>query len=273
MKSFSIEKWDSIKNELYSEMIEQEQIYGELIGFIDLTSLEATDHEEKIKNLVQKALRTINLGDNKRAVAAVCVYPVFVRQVAEALKGTGIQVAAVAGAFPSGQSPLYLRLEEVKYALNEGATEIDMVISRGKMLVGDRDFIFKEVYEHKKVCGDAHLKVILETGELKDSELIYEASMISMKAGADFIKTSTGKIQPAATLEASWVMLEAIKDFYQKTGKKVGFKAAGGITEAATAYQYYALVKKILGKDWLTPSLFRIGASRLLDQLLQKIHE
>lgn len=272
MKDFSHQAWEKVSNELQGEKFEEKKIYGELVGFIDLTSLEAVDNKERIDALIQKALSTIKPEAELNGVAAVCVYPVFVRQVADGLKGTKIQIAAVAGAFPSGQSPLHLRLEEVKYTVAEGATEIDMVISRGRMLAGDRDFVFHEVAEHKKACGNAHLKVILETGELKDPLFIYDASMISMEAGADFIKTSTGKIQPAATLEASWVMLEAIKDFYHKTGKKVGFKAAGGIAEPDVAVHYYLLVRKILGDEWLTPSLFRIGASRLLDKLLQKIH-
>jgi len=272
-KDIVLDGWKQVIENIQLSSEEKVRLYKEIISFIDLTTLEGTDNEEKIHKLCEKALSTVKPEVGIAGVAAVCVYPIFVSQVVRELQhNRSIGIASVAGAFPPGQSPLFLRLEEVTYAVSEGATEIDMVISRGKLLSGDKDFVYHEVLEHKKACKSAHLKVILETGELKDFDLIYEASMISMKAGGDFIKTSTGKIQPAATLDASWIMLHAIKDYYQETGRKVGFKAAGGISEPDVAIHYYMLVKHVLGEEWLTPSLFRIGASRLLDHLLIKIN-
>jgi deoxyribose-phosphate aldolase len=187
------------------------------------------------------------------------------------LKGTGIRVAAVAGAFPSGQSPLAVRLEEVRYTVNEGADEIDMVISRGRLLEGDENYVFDEIAAIREVCKKVHLKVILETGELKTPALIRKASEIAIAAGTDFIKTSTGKIQPAATEEAMEIMLEVIREQYEKTGKKIGIKPAGGISEPKQALQFYLLTKRILGPDWLNKNLFRIGASRLADGLAREI--
>lgn len=204
-------------------------------------------------------------------VAAVCVYPVFARQVHTLLEGTGIQTACVAGAFPAGQSPIHVKLAEVKYAVEEGADEIDMVISRGKLLEGEYIEVFDEINAIKEVCGNVHLKVILETGELTDLPRIYDASVIAMKAGGDFIKTSTGKINPAATPEAAYVMLQAIRDYYESTGKITGFKPAGGISTPEQALVYVRLVESILGPEWLNPGLFRIGASRLADNLANEL--
>lgn len=231
------------------------------LSTLDLTTLEGTDNLQVIDNLCAKAasFKGIELPN----VAAVCVYPVFVKQALRNLKDSGIHVACVAGAFPSGQSPLHVKLSEVQYAIDEGAEEIDMVISRGTFLEGNYDVVFNEVAAIKKLCKNAHLKVILETGELATLENVYKASIISMEAGADFIKTSTGKITPAATPEASFIMLRAILDFYQSTGIKVGFKAAGGISTPQQALVYLRLVEEVLGESWLTPELFRIGASRL----------
>jgi len=246
-------------------------VLREILGMMDLTTLEGSDNDEKITQLCRKAISLKDSGLGPTTTAAVCVYPVFVSKAASQLKGTGVHVAAVAGGFPSGQMPLHLRVAEVEWTVNQGADEIDMVISRGKMLSGDYDFIFQEVSEHKKVCGNAHLKVILETGELKDPALIQKASEISIAAGADFIKTSTGKIQPAATLEATWVMLNVIKEHFDKTGIKIGFKPAGGIADAEDAINYYMLVKHINGNEWLCPQLFRYGASRLFDSVVSAI--
>lgn len=247
------------------------EIYRKLIGFIDLTTLEGSDNTEKVRQLCKTAHEVENDTKSIPSVAAVCVYPTLVKTAREALGNRPINVAAVAGAFPSGQSPLELRLAEVRYAVEQGADEIDMVISRGRFLAGERDFLKEEVKLHKEACGKAHLKVILETGELKDPNLIYEASMIAMEQGADFIKTSTGKIQPAATLEAAFVMLTAISDYYKQTGKKIGFKPAGGISEPADAAKYLHLVKTIAGTEWVDNHLFRIGASRLLNKLVESI--
>jgi deoxyribose-phosphate aldolase len=244
-----------------------------ILGLMDLTTLEGTDTDERVRQLCRKAISLQDTGLNVRSTAAVCVYPVFVSLAKEALSQSKVNVAAVAGGFPSGQMPLHLRLMEVKWAVEQGADEIDMVISRGKMLSNDYDFISNEVKEHKKACGEAHLKVILETGELKETQLIEKASQLAIDAGADFIKTSTGKIQPAATLEATWIMLNVIRAHHEKTGHKIGFKPAGGIATADDAINYYLLVQHVLGNEWLCPQLFRYGASRLFDSVLQAIND
>lgn len=240
-----------------------------ILSLIDLTTLEGTDNPARIESLCRKALairETAGFGP-----AAVCVYPVFVKQAALILQGSGIKVASVAGAFPSGQSPLHIRKAEVEYAVEEGADEIDMVISRGSFLTGNLQFLGLEVETLKKACGKAHLKVILETGELPDLAAIKLASELSIKAGADFIKTSTGKIQPAATLEAMSVMLDVIREYYHSSTVKIGIKPAGGISTPSQALEYYALVEEKLGNDWLNQSLFRIGASRLTDGILSEL--
>ncbi len=240
-----------------------------LLSCIDLTTLEGSDNNGRIVELCRKAC---SFGESGLPLpAAVCVYPPFVKLAKNQLKGTGIRVAAVAGAFPSGQSPLAVRLEEVRYTVNEGADEIDMVISRGRLLEGDESYVFDEIAAIREVCKEVHLKVILETGELRSPALIRKASEIAIAAGTDFIKTSTGKIQPAATIEAMEIMLEVIREQYEKSGKKIGIKPAGGISEPDQALQYYLLIKRILGSGWLNKNLFRIGASRLADGLAQKI--
>lgn len=247
------------------------KIFKKLLGFVDLTTLEGTDNFFIVKDLCNKALSVADSEKGIPTTAAVCVYPIFVNAAASILKGTDVHVAAVAGAFPSGQSPLELRLAEVKYAIDNGADEIDMVISRGRFLLGDYEFVSDEIAKHKEVCKDVHLKVILETGELKNLNLIYRASMLAMESGADFIKTSTGKTSPAATPEAAFVMLHAIRDYYTKTGRKVGFKVAGGVREPSVAVHYFQLVDAILGSQWLNKNLFRIGASGLLGKLVDAI--
>jgi len=249
----------------------KKDVYKKILSFIDLTTLEGKDTNKKVEELSDKAISYKKNNPLLENVAAVCVYPTLVNVAANRLKEKGVSIAAVAGAFPSGQSPLEIRLQEVKYAIDEGADEIDMVISRGKFLEGNYEFIAEEVKQHKEVCGDVHLKVILETGELESLENVYQASKISISAGADFIKTSTGKIQPAATLEASYVMLQAIKECYEESGKMIGFKAAGGISEPEDAIKYYALVESVLGEKWLNKNLFRIGASRLADKIFSEL--
>ena len=246
-------------------------ILKELLGLIDLTTLSGDDTDEKVSRLCDQAISYKNEDSGIPNVAAVCVYPVFAKTVSKALKGTGVKTACVAGAFPSGQSPLPIRIEEVKYAIEQGADEIDMVISRGKLIEGNEDFIQDEVSQIKEACGDKHLKVILETGELRSVNLIRKASELSILGGGDFLKTSTGKIQPAATPEAFLIMLETIKEFYEKTGVMIGIKAAGGISEPDDAIRYYLLVKHVLGVQWLSPKYFRIGASRLADKLMAEI--
>ena len=238
-----------------------------LTSIIDLTTLEGSDNTERIIQLCAKAEDL--KAKYKKSIGAICVYPTMAAEVRNALVNESTHSACVSGAFPSGQSPLDIRIMETKYAIQNGANEIDMVISRGKFLENDYEYVFNEVNAFRVACGnDVHLKVILETGELKNNENIHKASMIAMQAGADFIKTSTGKIPVGATLESMAVMLLAIKEFYTGTGKKIGIKPAGGISNIATAQEYIKLVYSILGNEWLTPELFRIGASRLADELL-----
>ncbi len=243
-----------------------------ILGLIDLTTLSGDDNTKNVEALCAQAL---SYSDNLKGipnVAAVCVYPVFAKLVSTYLKKSDVKTACVAGAFPSGQSPLNLRIAEVEYCIGEGADEIDMVISRGKLLEGDYDFIFEEINQIKDVCGEIHLKVILETGELKETSLIRKASEISILAGADFLKTSTGKISPAATLDAFIIMLDTIKEYYDNTGIMIGIKAAGGISSFEEALNYYLLVEKILGEKWLNKNYFRIGASRLADNVYNEIN-
>ena len=234
------------------------------LSLVDLTTLEGKDNLVSIGLLAKKATAA--------GVAAVCVYPTLVNVAKAELKKTEIKIASVAGAFPSGQLPLHLRLEDVKFALAQGADEIDMVISRGKLLEGDIQFVFNEIVEIKKVCGEKKLKVILETGELELLDVIRLASDIAIHAGADFIKTSTGKISINSTLPAVCVMLQAIKYYFDSTGKKIGIKPSGGISDGITAVNYLRLVEYVLGKEWLQPNLFRFGASRLVDNLLAQIN-
>jgi deoxyribose-phosphate aldolase len=242
-----------------------------ILNCIDLTTLEGADNREKVNALCEKGLNYHKRGNNIPNVAAICVYPSFARQVSEKLKGSNIKTACVAGAFPSGQSPLFVKLIEVKYAVDEGAEEVDMVISRGTFLEGNYQVIFDEIAAIKQACGNAHLKVILETGELQNLTNIRLASDISIAAGADFIKTSTGKILPAATEEAFYVMLQSIKTHYEATGKMIGIKPAGGISEPNQALNYFILLHHVLGDNWLNNKYFRVGASRLADKIAEKI--
>lgn len=241
------------------------------LSMVDLTTLEGMDTEGKVVQLCQKAKRPhVSLPDLPR-VAAVCVYPNMVKTAKKELKGSGINVASVATAFPSGMSTLENKLEETRRAVGDGADEVDMVISRGEFLKGNYGFVFDEIVQVKEVCGDAHLKVILETGELQTYENVRRASDLAMQAGADFIKTSTGKVQPAATQSVTLVMMEAIRDYYYETDRMVGMKPAGGIRKAKQAVQYLVLVKETLGAAWLTPDYFRFGASSLANDLLMQI--
>src|SRR5256714_9683176 len=241
------------------------------LSMIDLTTLEGADSPGKVRQLCYKAKHLHDALPDIPHVGAVCVYPTLVRLAKESLKGTGIKVAAVATGFPSGQYPLPVKLEDTRYAVGEGADEIDMVIPRGQFLAGDYQYVFDEIAQVKEACGEAHLKVILETGELSTYDNVRKASDLAMHAGADFIKTSTGKVQPAATLPVTLVMLEAIRDFYYATGRKVGMKPAGGIGTAKTAIQYLVVLHETLGSDWLTPDLFRFGASSLANDILMQL--
>ena len=243
------------------------------LSMVDLTTLEGADTPGRVWQLCTKAIHLHSGRSDLPMVAAVCVYPTMVRVAREALKGTPIKVAAVATAFPSGMNPLAVKLEDTRYAVGEGAHEIDMVISRGDFLRGDYARVADEIAEVKKACGKAHLKVILETGELGTLDRVRLASDIAMEAGADFIKTSTGKIQPAATPEVVLVMLQAISDFFRKTGKKIGMKPAGGIANAKAALNLLVMVREVLGPAWLNPDLFRIGASKLPNDILMQLEK
>lgn len=241
------------------------------LSMIDLTTLEGMDTPGKVIQLCQKAKEPHVALSGLPTVAAVCVYPNMVPVAKKALRGIDINIASVATAFPSGMSTLESKIEETKQVVADGADEVDMVISRGEFLKGNYSYVYNEIVAVKEACGDAHLKVILETGELQTYENVRKASNLAMHAGADFIKTSTGKIKPAATQPVTLVMLEAIRDFYYETGRMVGMKPAGGIRKAKQAIQYLVLVKETLGTDWLTPKYFRFGASSLTNDLLMQI--
>ncbi|PHR70164.1 MAG: deoxyribose-phosphate aldolase [Lutibacter sp.] len=241
------------------------------LSMIDLTTLEGKDTRGKIEQLCYKAMHPHDTLKDIPTVAAVCVYPTYVAIAKEALKGSGIQVASVATAFPSGNSKLQVKLDDTKYAVEQGADEIDMVISRGEFLSGNYQYVYDEIVAVKKACGKAHLKVILETGELDTLDNVRKASEIAMYAGADFIKTSTGKIQPAATMQVTYVMFDAIKDFYLKTGKMIGMKPAGGISTSKIALQYLVMLNEVLGEKWMNKKYFRFGASSLANDILMQL--
>ncbi len=241
------------------------------LSMIDLTTLEGADSEGKVRQLCAKALQLHAALPDLPHVAAVCVYPALVGVAKRALEGSGIHVASVATSFPAGQAPLEIKLLEVQKAVEAGADEVDMVISRGRFLAGDLAYTGDEIASVKEACGDAHLKVILETGELGTLDAIRRASDLAMRSGADFIKTSTGKIKPAATMPVVLVMLEAIRDHYLRTGEKIGMKPAGGISTAKDAIRHLVMVRETLGQDWLDPDLYRFGASSLANDVLRQI--
>ena len=242
------------------------------LSMIDLTTLEGVDTKHKVEQLCYKAAHLHDISPNLPTVAAVCVFPSMVKTAKNALVNTNIKVASVSTAFPAGQAPTKVKIDDTKFALDNGADEIDMVISRGKFLEGDYDFVFDEIIKIKELCGKrARLKVILETGELGSLDQVRRASDIAMFAGADFIKTSTGKISVAATMPVTLVMLEAIRDFYFKTGMMVGMKPAGGISTAKQALHNLVMVKETLGEEWLSNEWFRFGASRLANDILMQI--
>ena len=243
------------------------------IRMMDLTTLEGRDTPGKIRALCAKAIHPQPGDPSIPSVAAVCLYPTLIPEAKDALRGSTVKVASVATAFPSGQTFRDIKVAEVKEAVAAGADEIDMVIDRGAFLSGDYATVFDEVVEIKDACADAHLKVILETGELGTFDQVRRASILAMAAGADFIKTSTGKVQPAATLPVTLVMLEAIRDFEKATGRAVGMKPAGGIRTAKEAVQYLVVVYETLGPRWMTPDRFRFGASTLLNDVLMQIEK
>jgi deoxyribose-phosphate aldolase len=240
------------------------------IRMVDLTTLEGQDTPGKVRALCAKGLRPDPTDPSCPAVAAICVYGDLVPTAVEALEGSGVQIAAVATAFPSGRAPLDVKLADTKAAVAAGADEIDMVIDRGAFLAGRYLDVYDEIVATKQASGDAHLKVILETGELATYDNVRRASWLAMLAGGDFIKTSTGKVSPAATLPVTLVMLEAVRDFRDQTGRQVGVKAAGGIRAAKDAVRYLVVVNEVAGDDWLSPDWFRFGASSLLNDLLMQ---
>jgi len=241
------------------------------LNMIDLTTLEGKDTDGKVKQLCYKAQHLHDAYPGLPTVAAVCVYPSMVRVAKKALGDSGVKVASVSTAFPSGQAPRDVKIRDTKFAVSEGADEIDMVISRGKFHMGDYNFVFDEIAAVKEACGTARLKVILETGELVTYDKVRRASDIAMYAGADFIKTSTGKISPAATMPVTLVMLEAIRDFYYKTGKKIAMKPAGGISKSKLALHYLVMLNEVLGEDWMNNEWFRFGASSLANDILMQL--
>lgn len=241
------------------------------LNMIDLTTLEGKDTEGKVKQMCYKAAHLHDAYEGLPTVAAVCVYPSMVATAKKAVDGTGIKVASVSTAFPSGQAPKNIKISDTKFAVAQGADEIDMVISRGKFLEGEYNFVFDEIAAIKEACGTARLKVILETGELVTYDKVRRASDIAMYAGADFIKTSTGKINPAATMPVTLVMLQAIRDFYYKTGKMIGMKPAGGISKSKLALHYLVMLNETLGEEWMNNQWFRFGASSLANDVLMQI--
>ncbi|HET8606479.1 MAG TPA: deoxyribose-phosphate aldolase [Gaiellaceae bacterium] len=243
------------------------------VRVIDLTTLEGADTPGKAQALCSKAVRPDPGDASIPSVAAVCVYPNLVTICHKRLEGTGVRVAAVATAFPAGQVPTDLKVAEARRAVELGADEVDMVIDRGAFLSGRYAKVFDEIVQVKEAVGDAHLKVILETGELGTYDNVRRASLLAMAAGADFIKTSTGKVSPAATLPTALCMLEAIRDVHDETGRVVGFKPAGGVRTAKQAIQHLVLVHETVGPDWLTPDRYRIGASSLLNDVLMQIRK
>ena len=242
-----------------------------VLSMIDLTTLEGKDTPGKVKQLCYKAKHLLDSYEGLPTVAAVCVYPSMVRIAKKSLEGSDVKIASVATAFPSGQAASSVKITDTRFAVNEGADEVDMVISRGKFLAGEYNFVFDEIAAIKEACRGARLKVILETGELSTFDKVRRASDIAMYAGADFIKTSTGKIQPAATLPVTLVMLEAIRDYYYDTGRMVGMKPAGGISKSKLALHYLVMLNEVLGESWMNNQWFRFGASSLANDVLMQL--
>lgn len=249
----------------------REEVKKFLFHCIDLTTLNTTDSDESVMRFTEKVNKFDEEFPDLKNVAAICVYPNFAQVVKDTLEVEGVHIACVAGGFPSSQTFTEVKVAETALALADGANEIDIVISVGAFLSEDYETMCEEIMEIKETCKERHLKVILETGALKTASNIKKASILSMYAGADFIKTSTGKMQPAATPEAAYVMCEAIKEYYELTGNKIGFKPAGGINTAQDALVYYTIVKEVLGEEWLNNDLFRLGTSRLANLLLSEI--
>ncbi len=272
-------KVDEAKVKLTIEKIvkESEKLYNienlkKVFSYIDLTTLSTTDTQARGKMFADNVSNFSKQFPDMPNVAAICVYPSLIKTVRENLKPKGVNLASVVGGFPSSQTFIDVKTVETSFAFKYGATEADMVISVGEFLSGNYEQVYDEVVQIKDSCGKGHLKVILETGALKTLSNIKIASILAMEGGGDFVKTSTGKMEPAATLEAIYVMAEAVKEFYDKTGKKIGLKPAGGISDSKTALKYISVIKHILGEEWLSPELFRIGASSLANKVLTDIN-
>ncbi len=242
-----------------------------LLGSVELTTLKTTDSEESVMAFTEKVNQFDDAYPDLPHVATICVYPNFAKTVAETLEVDGVEIACVSGSFPSSQTFTEIKIAETALAIKDGATEIDMVMPVGKFLSGNYEDVADEIAEMKAVCGEHKMKVILETGCLKTASNIKKAAIIAMYGGADYIKTSTGKVEPAATPEAAYVMSQAIKEYYEKTGIQIGFKPAGGLNSVMDALIYYTIVKEVLGEKWLTNELFRLGTSRLANLLLSEL--
>ena len=242
-----------------------------LLGCVELTTLKTTDSEESVMAFTEKVNQFDDAYPDLPHVATICVYPNFAKTVAETLEVDGVEIACVSGSFPSSQTFTEIKIAETALAIKDGATEIDMVMPVGKFLSGNYEDVADEIAEMKAVCGEHKMKVILETGCLKTASNIKKAAIIAMYGGADYIKTSTGKVEPAATPEAAYVMCQAIKEYYDKTGIQIGFKPAGGLNSVMDALIYYTIVKEVLGKEWLTNQWFRLGTSRLANLLLSEV--
>jgi deoxyribose-phosphate aldolase len=255
----------SIKNESKLQGLKM------VLNMIDLTTLEGKDTPGKVKQMCYKAQHLHDLHPGLPTAAAVCVYPSMVAIAKKELRNSSVKIASVSTAFPSGQAPMDIKITDTKFAVDAGADEIDMVISRGKFLSGEYNYVFDEISSIKEVCGEARLKVILETGELATLDNVRKASDIAIYAGADFIKTSTGKIQPAATMQVTYTMLMAIRDYFDETGIMIGMKPAGGISTSKLALHNLVMVKEILGEAWLNNHWFRFGASSLANDVLMQI--
>ena len=242
-----------------------------LMGSVELTTLKTTDSEDSVLAFTEKVNKFDETYPDLPHVATICVYPCFAKTVSESLEVDGVEIACVSGSFPSSQALIEVKVAETALAIKDGATEIDIVMPVGKFLSGDYEGVCDDISELKQTCGDAAMKVILETGCLKTAENIKKASLLAMYAGADYIKTSTGKLEPAATPEAAYVMCQAIKEYYDETGIQIGFKPAGGLNSVMDALIYYTIVKEVLGEKWLTNEWLRLGTSRLANLLLSEV--
>ena len=264
---------EAVKNIITTKVHENDtpEVKKFLMGSVELTTLKTTDSDESVLAFTERVNQFEEAYPTLPHVATICVYPRFAKIVSETLEVDGVEIACVSGSFPSSQALIEVKTVETALALKDGATEIDMVLSVGAFLSGDYETVCDEIQQMKETCGEQKLKVILETGCLKTAENIKTASLLAMYSGADYIKTSTGKLEPAATPEAAYVMCQAIKEYYEKTGVQIGFKPAGGLNSVMDALIYYTIVKEVLGEKWLTNQWFRMGTSRLANLLLSEV--